>query len=119
MLLTAIRFGEQENPPETPVLFCNDIDFEIAFLLAETYKHHSLFVYVTLKNNPVNKKPIDKMVQMFFEKLPPEFAKFESLEIGAEMGIAERTVAKYLDKLVKASRLEQPKHGHYRKSKIG
>ena len=119
MQLTAIRFGEQENPAEMPLLYCNDVDFENAFMLAETYKHHSLFVYVTLKNNPVNKKPIDKTVQVFFEKLPPDFSKAQALEIGVEIDIAERTIAKYLRNLIKASRLEQPKYGFYKKSKIG
>ena len=120
MILTAIRFGEQENPTETPTLYCNDVDFETAFLLAETYKNHSLFVYVTLKNKPGNNKPIDKMVQMFYEKLPNEFTKFIALELGRteEIGIADRTVTKYLSNLITAGHLEQPKHGFYRKMKI-
>ena len=121
MILTAIRFGEQEKPTETPLMFCSDEDFETAFLLAQTYKHHSLFVYATLKKKPENKKPIDTMVQMFFEALPFEFKKEEANVIGARegIGIAKRTVSKYLEKLVKAGHLEQPKYGKYRKSRIG
>ena len=48
MILTAIRFGEQENPVETFLVNCNDVDFETAFLLAETYKHHSLIAFMLL-----------------------------------------------------------------------
>ena len=58
------------------------------------------------------------MVQMFFEKLPFEFSKFQAIEIGKEIDVAERTVAKYLDKLIKAGRLEKPKYGFYKKSRI-
>ena len=120
MILTAIRFGEQANPTDTPVVYCNDVDFETAFLLAETYKHHALFVYVTLKNKPTNNKPIDKMVQMFYEKLPFEFTRLMAKELGEtkEIGIADRTVTNYLSKLITAGYLEQPKHGFYRKIKI-
>jgi hypothetical protein len=120
MILTAIRFGEQENSAETPVIYCSDEDFETAFLLAQTYKHHSLFVYVTLRNKPTNKKPVDKMVHMFFEKLPFEFKKEAANAIGAreDIGIKLRTVANYLDRLTRAGLLEQPKYGFYRKSRI-
>ena len=120
MILTTVRFGEQENPTETPIIYCNDEDFETAFQLAEIYKHHSLFVYVTLKNNPANKKPIDKMAQMFFERLPFEFSKAQAIAIGKtkEIDIAARTVTKYLRRLVNAGHLEQPKHGIYRQIRI-
>ena len=120
MILTAIRFREKPNPIETPLVYCSDVDFEMAFLLAETYKHHSLFLYVTLKNNPVNKKPIDKMMLMFFERLPSEFSKAQAIEVGKqnEIAIAERTVAKYLGKLINAGQLENHKYGFYRKSRI-
>lgn len=119
MILTAIRFGEQENPTETPLVLCDDIDFESAFIMAEIYKHHSLFMYAILNNNPVNNKPVDKMVQKFLDSLPSEFSKAEAIEIGKEIDIAERTVSKYLDKLLKAGHLEQPKFGRYRNAGIG
>ena len=120
MILTAIRFGEQTNPTETPIVYCNDVDFETAFLLAETYKHHSLFVYVTLKKKPTNNIRINKMVQMFYEKLPFVFTRLMAKEIGEteEIGIADRTVTNYLRMLATAGYLEQPKHGFYRKIKI-
>jgi len=51
--------------------------------------------------------------------LPFEFKKAEAIEIGDKIGIAERTVAKYLSKLQKTCNLEQPKYGHYRKTIIG
>ena len=118
MILTAIRFGEQEHPTETPVLYCNDIDFETAFLLAEAYKHHATFVYVTYKNKPVNKKPIDKAIQTFLETLPNEFKKSQAIEVGFQLGIADRTVSKYLTKLLIAKYLEQTEHGFYKKTRI-
>jgi len=137
MVLTAIRYGEQNqtetslsneicisgqqnNPTETPIVYCNDIDFETAFLLVEVYKHHALFVYVTLKKNRTNKNPIDIMIQRFFEMLPltSEFSKFKAIEIGKMINIKERTVGKYLEKLVKAGHLEKTRYGIYRKTKI-
>jgi len=120
MILTAIRFGYQSNPPATPIVYCNDIDFETAFLLAETYKQHALFIYVTMKDKPTNNKPIDKFVLQFYEMLPPDsdFTKSDAIEIGKLINIAERTVGKYLKNLVKAAYIEQPRYGLYRKTKI-
>ena len=137
MVLTAVRFYEQnatetslsneickfeqlENPTETPIVYCNDTDFETAFIIAETLKHHSLFVYVTLKYKPASNKPIDKMVLMFYELLPSEsdFSKSDAIEIGKMIAIADRTVGKYLNNLIKAGYLEKPRYGLYRKTRI-
>lgn len=119
MILTAIRLGE-EGLKDIPIAYCNDSDFNSAFQLTEIYKHHSLFVYMTLQKENQDKTPkINLGIQLLYDALPVEFKKQDAISIGAREDRGElsaSTVSKYLSKLLETGFLVQPKYGFYKKT---
>ncbi|GAB6008290.1 DUF3987 domain-containing protein [Dysgonomonas reticulitermitis] len=118
MILTFIREGHIGRIEQGRILYCNDMDFNLAFLLAETYKHHSLYAFVKLGKDKTKGSVLDKKVQMFYDNLPDiDFQRALAVQIGKEkVELEERTVDKYLKKLLLAGYLIQPHYGTYKKS---
>jgi hypothetical protein len=101
-------------------LVLGDDDVGAALLFTSVLLDHALRVFEAL---PQSATPIDmsRAQDEFFDALPGEFQRRDAVEIGAEMGIARRTVGKYLRRLVEAGRIYRVvgKNGLYRTSKDG
>lgn len=112
MILSAIRKFEEGVIDKD--IYCTENDFHTSFSLAETYKQHALLMFASLpKSQEIKLEPNKKK---FFDALPnEEFTRHQAVEIGASIGIRERTIGKYLNNFL-GSFLEQPfKYGPYLK----
>jgi len=116
MILSLVRQGSSENNENEAIIYCDDIEFYIAMQLAETYIHHSLFVF-TFLNNGKTKSVIDRKRQQFFDALPlNEFTRETAVQSGKEkVNLGKSTVDKYLKKLLAAGNLIQDNYGKYKK----
>lgn len=110
MVLSILR--AENTHPEEGKLVCNDVDYRIAMLLAERYRIHTENVYNTLLSPGNVNTDAGKM--RLLEALPDEqFPKKTAIAIGAMLGMAERTVGKYINLLCAIGKLQQPKYGTY------
>lgn len=110
MILTALRKAESEST--TADMICSDGDFKAAMELAMIYLEHVVIIFKkmpkTIKSDPSKQK--------FFEALPRGvFARAKAVEIGKAVGIADRTVDKYLKELTKGKLLANDLYGKYKK----
>lgn len=114
MLLSILRYNEEIK--EGTTIYCSDQDFKTAQLLSETYLSHSLIMFFKLPRE--SKLALDKKIKLFFDALPSTtiFTREEALVVGRTLNIAERTIDKYLKRLVDIKFLEQPEYGKYKKS---
>lgn len=105
-------FRQHEHLSNKSLMYCEDVDFEIALDLCRTYFLHNLYIY---KESPSSNGKKTSPDQMFFANLPKEFTKFQALEIGAQLNLKDRTVGYRLDDLCKTGQLIKPKNGFYQK----
>ena len=115
MILSAIR--RFENGDTSPVIVCEDDDFQTALLLTEVYKQHAILMYSILPKSEGNKLPQNK--RLFYDALPlnKEFSHQDAVKIGLSIGIRERTVASYLKQLLDGFLTQPVKYGPYLKIK--
>lgn len=120
MILSLVRLGSIENNENEneSMLYCDDIDFYLALFLIGTYIQHSLYVFRLLSKGETRQSVVDKNIQLFFDVLPlDEFTRAEAVRLGKEkVNLEERTVDKYLKKLLRANYLIQDNYGKYRKN---
>jgi hypothetical protein len=120
MILACLRYAENKETIEpNTFLECTDVDFNIAFSMMNTYLQHSLCSLVAMTKNKNNL--IEKNVLLFYEALPnSEFTRADAINIVKDknLNIAERTIDKYLKKLIDSKYLIHPKYGFYKKNKI-
>lgn len=119
MILTCLRHIESLNDSNTdpiPLLECNEVDFNTAFLLVYTYIPHSLYVYTCL-NKDTSRVIENTMMQKLYEMLPEneEFERAKAVKIGETLNIKERTIDKYLSTLCKNGMLLSSRYGYYKK----
>jgi len=117
MILSFVRQGSIERNENETILYCDDIDFYLSFYLIETYIQHSLHIFILLNNARTKKSVVDMKIQMFLDALPfDEFNRATAVQLGKEkVNLEERTVDKYLKKLVVAGYLIQENYGKYMK----
>lgn len=120
MILSLVRqgsFENQDNENES-ILYCRNVDFYTAFFLIATYIQHSLFVFVLMNNDRTKKTVVDRKIQKFFDTLPlDEFTRATAVQSGKEnVNLEERTVDKYLKKLLAVRSLIQENYGKYKKN---
>lgn len=111
MILTALAKAEAEATDEA--VTCSDAHFDAALRLAMTYLDHAIVIYnrmpKTVKAEPSKRK--------LFDALPSgEFARAKAVEIGKPLGIAERTVDKYLKEYLAGKLLGNGSYGKYKKA---
>lgn len=99
MVLSATRRLGIEGKPQGADLVCNDTDFRCALELAEVYFQHAVNTYKTLPRQ--DRSGIKEAPRKFYAALPDEafFSRAEAVVIGQRLGIANRTVDKYLAEL--------------------
>ncbi|MEM9824388.1 MAG: DUF3987 domain-containing protein, partial [Bacteroidota bacterium] len=114
MIFTAIRKYEKQGKAKQCI--CNDVDFDMALVLAEYYLKHSIMLYEQL---PKTKKPFDRSTKNkkeFWTALPKRFVRKEAIEIGRGMSLSSATVDRWLNRWLDRT-LEQPEYGVYQKIK--
>lgn len=119
MILTCLRHIESlddSNTDPIPLLECNEVDFNTAFLLVYTYIPHSLYVYTCL-NKDTSRVIENTMMQKLYEMLPEneEFERAKAVKIGETLNLKERTIDKYLSTLCKNGMLLSSRYGYYKK----
>ena len=127
MILSLIRYGSEANNnndddndndnENDTILECQYVDFHLAFYLTETYIHHSLFIFGLMNANKSKPSVVDRKMQQFFDTLPlDEFTRAAAVQSGKEnVNLSERTVDKYLNKLLATGNLVQENYGTYKK----
>lgn len=111
MVLTILR--SDGKVAEDGKLICDDNDWRIAMHIAKYCKQHAEIVHNSLL--APGDRNIDGMKMQFLSALPDSepFPTKVAIEIGAALGIAERTVGKYLGMLCAIGKLQQPTYGKY------
>lgn len=113
MVLTILR--SEGKLPENGVLTCNDTDLRIALHIVKRCRRHTDIVYNSLLHT--RNRNVDEGKTQFLSALPNNepFPKRAAIDIGAALGIAERTVSKYIGLFCASGLLQQVKYGTYRK----
>jgi hypothetical protein len=118
MILSILR-SYQKGVFQVPIqckdapIECEDIDFDSALRLAETYKEHALIIFGKLPK--ANKARLDEFQLRYYNALPEMFKREQAEQIAAVLKIASRSVNNYLNRFIEGKLLEKEKHGHYKK----
>ena len=113
MTLTVLRMIENDIYDESAI--CNDTDFQIAMSLSETFYQHLVYAFKIIKNtNDVLNKPLKQLLDV----LPQEFDRKTAIEKVTANGINihERTVDKYLKRLVEFEYLTKDDYNTYKRN---
>ena len=113
MVLTVLR--NENNYTDGCKLVCENVDFEIACILADVYLSHAALVNKSLLM-PRGRRA-DNIISKFFEALPMDtsFTRKEAVEIGEALSLGTRTIDKYLNVWCERGKLTLERHGTYRK----
>lgn len=117
MILTGLRLDMSQPLPERVV--CSDEDFEIMLLIGHKLLMHAATMYKMLpETKHVAPSEIGNNLQQkqFFQMLPTDFTKQDSIEQAKVLGINQRTMERWLDKFVQTSDIVHISHGRYRKN---
>ena len=109
-IFTMVRYFE--SGLSSPVVLCNDIDFQIASWMAEQSYQCSIELF---KDLPGEKGDVDERMEEVFDILPQKFKTKELSPIYKSLNLSKRTVERILNKLKKAGRLTSLKKGEYEK----
>lgn len=113
MILTVLR--NKEELKENSNLECSDQDFRIVMKLVDVYFEHSMAIYSMLPKQ--FKGNLSPKMREFYTLLPDtgKFPRKQANEMGAAIGISEKSVGNYLKKLVEFNLLVNPEYGYYEK----
>jgi hypothetical protein len=112
MILTALRKFE-DGVTETKV-YCTDTDFKIALSMIKELLVHSFKMYELLPSGGITEKKEGKKGELF-EFLPEEFQRKDAITKGELLGIAIRSIDRYLQEFLKNGLLDSTEIGHYKK----
>lgn len=95
-------------------LVCNDLDFDMAMSLSETFYQHLLYAFKIVKNSD---DVLDKQLKTFSAILPNSFDRKTAIEVARQNGITahERTLDKYLKRLIGYKYLSKNEYNNYQK----
>jgi hypothetical protein len=117
MVLSIIRGMDTMEKQNT--IWCNDEDFDTAQSIIECLMNHSSQVFMRLKaakgqaRKHLKRKEQQKAIDIYWEKLPDNFARKEAVEYAALLGINDKTSGSYLDKYIQQGKLDRVSHGSY------
>lgn len=112
MVITVLRMVEGAG--YSPLIECNEVDFETALKIARVMIKHAAAVFCELAKLPeVRMVPADAM--RIAEALGAEFGRLDFLHKAAELGVNVDTARRYLNQLVKCGRLERVGRGEYKR----
>ena len=116
MILTGFRLDMSQPLPERVV--CSDDDFDTLLLIGHKLLLHSAMMYQML---PTSKDATpgeigQNLVQkQFFEMLPTDFTKQDAVMTAEVLGIASRTMERWLAKSIQSLEIERINQGTYKK----
>jgi len=95
MIFTAIRKFETNDYHKE--IYCDDIDFQTALTLIQTYLQHSIIMFENLpKQGEQGPFKSGENKKMFFDALPVEFQRKEAIAIATLFNLKERTTDNFL-----------------------
>jgi len=110
-ILSMMRSHEYGNTAR--VVTCEDRDFETALSMATESFESSMEIFLSLKKQK-DKEGDSKMMELF-ERMPTRFKTNELSPLVKSLGMADRTMYRYLNELVKQGKLKSPSKGYYEK----
>jgi hypothetical protein len=116
MILTGFRLDMNEPLPERVV--CSEDDFQTMLLMGHKLLLHSAMMYQMLpKSKDATPGEIGQSLiqKQFFQMLPTDFTKQDAVKQAEVLGIAERTMERWLLKLVQSADIERIGQGIYKK----
>lgn len=108
MILTVLRSMNDIHKKEN--IFCDDIDFEVAFELMEIVLGHSQYTYNTIETGNMSIQDAEILGQ-----LNEVFTRNEAVEVGEKMGIAMRTIDYKLAQFQSKRVIKKIKNGEFKK----
>lgn len=115
MLLSTIRMLEKDVQQKD--VQCEEIDFEIAEILADWFMNHTKKIFTQLPNKPKEYKELKTIDAQLFEMLPDIFGFQDALMTAESLGIPKGTLENMLRRFRKYKILEVFMHNQYRKIK--
>jgi len=114
MILSVLR--NMDDLSSIKELECTHQDFETSMNLIDVFFEHSMVMYSLLPKQSTT--AINPKLRQFYILLPKEgkFPRKMANEIGAGIGIKERSVGNYLTKLTEEAFLTNPEYGLYEKT---
>ena len=116
MIITGLRLDMSQPLPERVV--CAEDDFETMLLMGHKLLLHAAMMYQMLPNNKdavpgeIGQSLIQKQ---FFQMLPADFTKQDAIKTAEVLGIASRTMERWIAKSIQSFELERINQGSYRK----
>lgn len=108
MILTVIRNYDQIKPSE--IIYCNKIDFDIAYRITENLLHHAREVLTMMGENSLSSQD-----EELLKNLEKQFTRAQIQEIGKKMDIPERTIDEKLKQFMKLKYIKKQNRGNYQK----
>jgi len=116
MILTGLRLDVTKPLPERVV--CSEEDFQTMLLIGHKLLMHAAMVFQMmpeLKATPVGEIGGNMLQKQFFQMLPTDFTKQEAIEQAKVLGVNQRTMERWLVKLIQSSNIQHVAHGEYHK----
>ena len=116
MILTGLRLDTSKPLPERMV--CSEDDFETRLLIGHKLLMHSAMMFQML---PENKDAAPGEIghtliqKQFFEMLPADFTKQDTVKQAEVLGISIKTVNNWLTKYTQTNDILHVTHGQYQK----
>lgn len=114
VVFTMLRYFE--NKSNESIVECLDVDFEIAYYMAEVSYENSIVLYERLssKFSESFKDPNDD----FFELLPDTFKRAEVAPLQAKLNMSEKSINRRLNSLLENKKLLKTHKGFYKKIEV-
>lgn len=111
MILTVLRALDEDKLENN--LICNEIDFNIALSLVNTFKLHAKNIYQQIPKTNHTYKILKTNESKFYDDLPEEFNFNTAVEIGNILKIPKGTTERFLRKFRKNDLIDRSKHDWY------
>jgi hypothetical protein len=111
-ILSMMRYFKNGDSAE--VFICEDRDFETALSMVTESFDCSMDIFLSLKKQK-DKEGDSKMMELF-ERMPTRFKTNELSPLVKSLRIADRTMYRHLEELVKLGKLISPSKGYYEKN---
>ena len=116
MILTGLRLDMKKPLPERVV--CSEEDFQTMLLIGHKLLMHAAMVFQMmpeLKATPMGEIGGNMLQRQFFQMLPTDFTKQEAVKQAEVLGVNQRTMERWLVKLIQSSNIQHVAHGEYHK----
>ena len=110
MILSALRI--METGDTSPVIVCDDRDFNSTLAMIKVLVKHSSKVFSEL---PEDIKPAHRQnrKEKFLYALPPNFNRQKYIEVGKHYSIPDKTAEGYITEFIKNGLIHREHHDHY------